>query len=216
MKKLLERLKAITWIQWLAVVLIVIGIAIMIPKGKGMGDFYKEVKYAQENNFAAGNLSPDLLRPWMSLRYVAAAYAVPQPYLYQALGIQAKPETSMLGLNRLNNQLKLGMVDGQPAIMQTVRNAIVQYRAHPVVTGMLEREVEDWMTIQYIANSSGIPAAVIFKEIGVPAEGNAFKPLGFLSDEVNYTGGPKALLAAIQKVVDAQGLKIQPDQPVHP
>lgn len=211
MKNLLEKLKAISWVQWLAIALIVIGIAIMIPKAKGMLDFYKEVKYAQENNFAAGNLSPDLLRPWMSLRYVAAAYAVPQEYLYDAIGLQPRKETSMLGINRLNSQLGLGKVDGQPALLKTVREAIVEYRAHPVVSGMVEREVEDWMTIQYIANSSGIPALVIFAEVGIPADGNAFKPLGFLSDEVNYTGGPKALIAAIQKVVEAQGLR-----PVHP
>jgi len=211
MKNLLEKLKAISWVQWLAIALIVIGIAIMIPKAKGMLDFYKEVKYAQENNFAAGNLSPDLLRPWMSLRYVAAAYAVPQEYLYDAIGLQPRKETSMLGINRLNSQLGLGKVDGQPALLKTVREAIVEYRAHPVVSGMVERDVEDWMTIQYIANSSGIPALVIFEEVGIPADGNAFKPLGFLSDEVNYTGGPKALIAAIQKVVEAQGLR-----PVHP
>jgi hypothetical protein len=207
MKNLLEKLKSVSKVQWLAVALIVIGLAIMIPKAKGMFDFYKEVRYAQENNFAEGNLSPDLLRPWMSMRYIGAAYAVPQLYLYKAAGIEPKKETSMIGLNRLNSQMRLGTVNGQPALMKTIREAIVEYRAHPVVTGLLEQHVEDWMTVQYIANSSGIPAAVIFEEIGIPAEGNAFKPLGFLSDETNYTGGLKGLLAAIQKVVDAQGVK---------
>jgi hypothetical protein len=213
MKNLLEKLKVLSWVQWLAVVLIIGGLAIMIPKAKGMFDFYKEVKYAEENNFAAGNLSPDLLRPWMSLRYIAAAYAVPQPYLYKAVGIQARPETSMLGINRLNSQLGLGKVDGQPALLKTIREAIVAYRAHPVVTGMLENRVEDWMTVQYIANSSGIPTAVIFTAIGVPVDGNAFKPLGFLSDELKYTGGKPALLAAVQKIVDAQGIKLKPVNP---
>ncbi len=208
MKKLFSKL---TPVQWLAVALILGGLLIMIPKAKGMFDFYKEVRYAQENNFAAGNLSPDLLRPWMSLRYVAAAYAVPQQYLYTAAGIQPKKETSMIGLNRLNSQLRLGQVDGQPALLKTIRAAIIEYRAHPVVTGLLERSVEDWMTVQYIANSTGIPAAVIFQEVGLPAEGNAFKPLGFLSDETNYPGGPKALIAAVQKIVEAQGVKpVQP------
>jgi hypothetical protein len=63
------------------------------------------------------------------------------------------------------------------------------------------------MTVQYIANSSGVPALVIFQEIGIPFEGNNFKPLGFLSDQVNYPGGPRALCAAIQKIVEAQGVK---------
>ena len=204
MKKLVSKF---TPIQWLAIALILVGVAIIIPKAKGMFDFYKEVRYATENNFAAGNLSPNLLRPWMSIRYISVAYAVPQKYLFDAAKIQPKKETSMIGLNRLNGQMGLGKVDGQPALMKTIREAILAYRANPVVTGLIERQVEDWMTVQYIANSSGIPAETIFQEIGIPANGNAYKPLGFLSDEVDYMGGPKALVAAIQKIVDAQGTK---------
>jgi hypothetical protein len=204
MKKLFSKL---TPVQWLAIALIIIGIAIMIPKGRGMVDFSKEVRYAQENNFAAGNVSPDLIRPWMSIRYISVACAVPQKYLFDSTNIQPGKETSMIAISRLNQQLRLGQVNGQPALMKTIHDAIVEYRAHPIVTGLIEKHVEDWMTVQYIANSSGIPALVIFDEIGVPAEGNAFKPLGFLAKEVNYSGGPKALIAAIQKIVDAQGVK---------
>ena len=204
MKKLISKL---TPIQWLAMALILVGVAIMIPKAKGMFDFYKEVRYASENNFAAGNLSPDLLRPWMSIRYIAVAYAVPQQYLFDSLKLQPKKETSMIGINRLNQQMGLGKIDGQPALMKTVRESILEYRAHPVVTGLIEKQVEDWMTVQYIANSSGIPALVIFEEVGIPWQDNAFKPLGFLSEEVKFPGGTKALIAAIQKIVDAQGIK---------
>jgi len=204
MKKLISKL---TPVQWIAVALIVIGLAVMIPRAKGMLDFSKEVRYAQENNFAAGNVSPDLIRPWMSIRYISVAFAVPQKYLFDSAKIQPRKETSMIGLNRLNQQMGLGKVDNQPVLMKTIHDAIVEYRAHPVVTGLIEQYVEEWMTVQYIANSSGIPASVIFEAVGVPWEGNAFKPLGFLSKEVNYPGGTRALLAAIQKVVDAQGVK---------
>jgi hypothetical protein len=207
MTHLVEKIKSISKVQIFAIVLIMVGLAIMVPKAKGMFDFYKEVQYAKEHNFAAGNLSPDLLRPWMSIRYIAVAYAIPQKYLFDAAHIQPKKETSMIGLNRLNQQMRLGQVDGQLALLKTMRNAIVEYRAHPVVMGLLEKQVEDWMTVQYIANSSGIPAESIFQQINIPADGNAYKPLGFLSDEVNYSGGPKALIAAIQKIVDAQGVK---------
>jgi hypothetical protein len=210
MKKLISKL---TPIQWLAVALILVGVAIMISKARGMFDFYKEARYASENNFAAGNLSPDLLRPWMSIRYISVAYAVPQKYLFESLKIQPGKETSMIALNRLNSQLGLGKVDGQPALLKAVRESILEYRAHPVVTGLIEQHVEDWMSVQYIANSSGIPALVIFDEIGIPFEGNAFKPLGFLSDQVNYAGGTKALIAAVQKIVDAQGVKPIPVKP---
>ena len=210
MKKLISKL---TPVQWLAVALILVGVAIMIPRAKGMFDFYKEARYASENNFADGNLSPELLRPWMSIRYIAVAYAVPQQYLFDSLKIQPKKETSMIGINRLNQQMGLGKVDGQPVLLTTVRESILEYRAHPVVTGLIEKHVEDWMTMQYIANSSGVPALVIFEKIGIPANGNAFKPLGFLSDQVNYPGGTKALIAAVQKIVDAQGVKPIPVTP---
>ncbi len=79
---MLKKLRSLSKIQWLALTLILLGLVIMIPKAKGMFDFYKEVRYAQKNNFAAGNPSPSLIRPWMSLRYIAAAYAVPQQYLW--------------------------------------------------------------------------------------------------------------------------------------
>ncbi len=208
---MIEKLKSISKVQWLAVALIIVGVAIMIPKAMGMVEFYKESRYAAEHDFSAGNLSPDLIRPWMSIRYIAVAYAVPQIYLYDAAGIRPHPETSMLSLNRLNQQMKLGQVDGQPALMKTVHEAILAYRANPIVTGLLEQEAQDWMTALYISNSTGVPVETIFAGIGLPVEDNAHKPLGFLSETTNYSGGTKALVTAVQKVLDAQGV-----EPAHP
>ncbi len=207
MKNLIEKIKSISKVQILAVILVIAGLAIMVPKARGMFEFYKEVRYAADNNFAAGNLSPDLLRPWMSIRYIAVAYAVPQKYLYDALGIRPKKETSMIAINRLNRQAGQGKANGNPELMGAIREAIVAYRANPVATGLIEQRVEDWMTVQYIANSAGIPAEAIFQETGIPLAGNAYKPLDFLGDEVDYQGGPKALVAAIQEIVDAQAVK---------
>jgi hypothetical protein len=204
MKKLISKL---TPIQWVAVSLMLVGMMIMIPKANGMLNFYKEVEYAAEHNFASGNVSPDLLRPWMSLRYIAVAYAVPQLYLYDAAGIKPRPETSMLALNRLNQQMGHGKTDNQPELMGTIKDAIVAYRANPVATGLLEQKVEEWMTVQYIANSTGIPVDTILQALSLPLDGNAHKPLGFLSDEVDYPGGKKMLIATIQEIVEAQGPK---------
>jgi len=182
-----------------------------------MLEFYKEARFARENNFQAGNVSPDLLRPWMSIRYISVAYAVPQKYIFDASGIQPRLETSMISLNRLNGQMHLGQVNGSPALIETVRQAILAYRANPVATGLIERNVSDWMTVQYIANSTGLSVDSIFRQINVPADGNANKPIGYLSDSLNYSGGPKALVAAIQKVVDAQTPPpAQPTEPVKP
>jgi hypothetical protein len=202
MADIIAKIKSISKIQILALVLIVVGLGIMIPKGLGMLDFYKEVQYAREHNFKAGNLSPDLLRPWMTIRYISVAYAVPQKYLFDAAGIQPKKENSMIALNRLNNHMRLGTVNGRPTLMNTVGEAIIKYRANPVITGLIEKQVADWMSVQYIANSTGIPAESIFHDLGVPMDGNAYLPLGVLSGEVNYVGGPKALVAALQKIVD--------------
>jgi len=200
---MMNRLKSLPKIQILAILIILVGVVIMAVRVKGMLGFSREVQYASKNNFATGDLSPDLLRPWMSLRYVAVAYAVPQKYLYDAIEIQPRPETSMLGINRLNRQMGLGQVDGQPVLLNKVRQAIIDYRARPVATGLLEQHVEGWMTVLYIANSTGIPAETIFQEIHFQAgENDENKPLDFLADERNYTGGPRQLVADVQAVVD--------------
>ena len=171
-----------------------------------MRDFYKEVQFAREHNFKAGDISPDLLRPWMTLRYISVAYAVPQKYLFDAIGLQPREENSMIALVRLNRNLRLGQANGELALMGIVRSAIIKYRANPVATGLIERHVQEWMSIQYIANSTGIPVELFFQELGIPMEGNAYLPIGPLSKVVNYAGGPGALATALQKIVDSQSV----------
>ncbi len=207
MRNLFEKLKSLSRVQLIAFFLIAFGAALMIPKAMGMFNFYKEVQFAVENDFASGNLSPDLLRPWMTIRYISSAYAVPQQYLFDTAKIQPRRETSLISLERLNRQMKLGQVNDQPALMTIIRGAIIAYRANPVATGLIEQHVEDWMTVQYIANSTGIPAETLLRSVDIPTKGNTYKPLGYLSEEVNYPGGTKALVAAIQAIVDAQGVK---------
>ena len=46
---MIEKIKSISKVEWLAVALIVIGVAIMIPKAMGMVEFYKESRYAAEH-----------------------------------------------------------------------------------------------------------------------------------------------------------------------
>jgi hypothetical protein len=208
---MVNRLKSLSKIQILAILLILVGLVIMAARVKGMKDFSREVQYARQNNFAAGNLSPDLLRPWMSLRYIAIAYAVPQKYLYDAIGVRPGPETSMLGINRLNRQMGMGQVDGEPALLSKIHQAILDYRANPVPTGLLEQHVEGWMSVAYIANSTGVPAETILQEINLPAvENNMNKPLDVVAKEVNYSGGPRRLAQDVQAVID----KLAPNNPL--
>lgn len=204
MDSLRKIIKSVTIPQILAVVLIVLGLGVMVSRGLGMFNFYKEVRFARENNFKAGNISPDLLRPWMSIRYISVAYAVPQKYLFDAAGIQPKEENSMIALIRLNRNMHLGTVNGNLALMNTIKDAIIKYRLHPEATGLIERQVRDWMSVQYVANSIGVPAETIFKDLNIPMAGNAYVPLGYLSKRVNYPGGPAALSMAVQKIVDSQ------------
>ena len=196
--------KKLTRMQWLAIALIILGAAIMFPRARGMLDFYKEARYAAENDFASGDVSPDLLRPWMSIRYVAVAYAVPQQYLFDAANIKPRKETSMVSIQRLNQKMGLGQVDGEPALLKTVRAAIAAYRADPVATGLLEKRVEGWMTAQYVANSTGIAVDAILAAANILANGNIHKPFDFLSEELNYPGGPKALVKAVQDFLEQE------------
>jgi hypothetical protein len=208
MKRLIQSLRSISKVYVLAAIIIVVGLAIMIPKGLGMFEFFREINYAGSNHFQAGNPSTDLIRPWMSIRYIAVAYGVPQEYLYDAVHIRPSPETSMLAITRLNRQLKLGKTNDEPQLMQVIRDAVIKYRKEPLITGLLEGRVEGWMTVQYISNSTGIPMEEIFKGISLPMEGNQYLILDFMSDSLHYPGGKKALIAAIQAVVDAH--KTQP------
>lgn len=203
MKRFLQKIPRFSRLQFFALGLVIVGLVLMISRALDLLDFRKEVSYAEQHNFQAGNPSPNLLRPWMSIRYISVAYAVPQGYLFEAVDIQPKKETGMISIQRLNREMGLETVNNQPVLLEIIRAAILAYRANPVATGLLERQVEDWMTVQYIANSTGIPPEDIFEAIGLPMKGNAHKPLGYLSDEVKYPGGPKALGAAIQALVDS-------------
>jgi hypothetical protein len=204
MSRFIDRLKAISKVQWVALALIIVGLGVMLLKAVDMMGFYREVQFATEHNFQSGNPSPDLLRPWMTIRYISAAYALPQQYIFDTTHIQPRKETSLIAIERLNSQMGLGQVNGEPALLVSLRESIVAYRANPVHPGLIERQVEEWMTMQYLANSTGIPVETFFAEIGVPMDGNAFLPLGYLSDVVHYSGGTNALLAALQNVVETR------------
>ena len=202
MKTLFSKLSLV---QWAAIILIIIGLAFMIPKGIGMVESIKEARYAIENDFAAGNLDPALIRPWMSIRYISAAYAVPQDYLFTKLGITPGKDTSLIAVERLSTERRFNMRNKQFIMIPKVQQAILDYRANPVSPGLIERQVEDWMTIQYIANSTGIKAEDLMAAVNLPAEGNLNKPIGFLADELKFSGGKNALIGALQTYLVQNG-----------
>jgi hypothetical protein len=137
----------------------------------------------------------------MTIRFIAVAYAVPEEYLFSQLAIPFERRNVNSTLSKLNSDYQLGTSPkgSYPAIIDKARAAITAYRANPVVTGL--RDVRPWMSVRYIANSTGVPADYIFAQLGLPMEGNTDKPLDLLGVDLTYSGGPQALADAIQRVL---------------
>jgi len=70
----------------------------------------------------------ELIRGWMTLPYIAAAYNVPEAYLFEQLGVPQEGHQDK-SLRRLN----LDFFEGEPgAILEAVQAAIRRYQAeHP-------------------------------------------------------------------------------------
>lgn len=191
-----------TLLLLLGALLIVAGAIYAFRYAKRSLAAYRALEFARQHDFAAGNLDVDLIRDWMSIRYIAVAYAVPQSYLFEQIGIPMTPPNSALPLERLNHHLGLGTSDGQPALLAIIRTAIERYRQDPVVTGLQEQRVHPWMSVQYIAASTGIPAQYIFEQLDIAPDGRAFLPLDSLSREIHYQPGLRDLIERVQEIVD--------------
>lgn len=181
----------------LALAAILLGLLIAAFFGARAVRSFRELQYIRQQGLDQGSASVAAVRPWMTIRFIAVAYAVPEEYLYSALDIPFDRRNANRSLGDLNRDHQLGHTpEGEPSILGAARDAISAYRANPVATGL--RDVRPWMSVRYIANSSGVPEADIFAALGLPAEGNQHKPLGMLADELKYPGGLRALTEAIQ------------------
>ena len=157
----------------------------------------RQLQYIRQQGLDRGNASIDAVRPWMTVRFIAVAYAVPEEYIYSALDIpfdRRRPDNS---LGEINKEFQMGNVpnNNELVIIDKAKTAITAYRKNPVATGL--RDVRPWMSISYIANGSGVPAQAIFAAIGISAIDNEYKPLDLLGKEQHYAGGPKALVDAV-------------------
>ena len=199
MSRLLHSRKVI---QGLALLLVLIGGIFAVRYAQRSMNAYRAIQFAAQNDFDAGNLDVSLIRPWMTIRYVAEAYAVPQIFLFDELNMPMERKSSDLPMGKLNARLHMGQGDDEPALVENVRQAILAYRRNPVVTGLAERHVQDWMNMQYLANSTGIPVEDLFAEVGIPVDGHAYMPLGRLVKQTGYEPGIKSLLDTLQQTVD--------------
>src|SRR4051794_3337982 len=170
----------------LTIAVIAIGLAIAGFFGVRSVRSFREFQYIQQQGLDRGTASVDAIRPWMTIRFIAVAYAVPEEYLYSALAIPFEQRNADQSLGELNKIYHLGLSPNSTelVIIDRSRAAITEYRANPVATGL--RDVRPWMSIQYIANSSGVPEQRIFAAIRLPAAGNENKPLDLLSREQHY------------------------------
>lgn len=203
--KLFNQLRSLSKIQILAIVLIVLGAGLVVHFGLRSFRSFREMQYIRTHGLDVGTADVDAIRPWMTIRFVAVAYAVPQEYLFAELDIPFERRNSNELLYHLNQKYEFGRptADHQLPILDKVRAAIVQYRENPVATGLKE-DVRPWMSIRYIANSTGIPEEYIFEQINLPAAGNENKPLDRLDHEFDY-GGRRAIVEAVKNTLAKYG-----------
>ena len=180
----------------LTIGVIALGLAIAAFFGIRTLTAARQLQYIRQQGLDRGSASVDAIRPWMTVRFIAVAYAVPEEYIYSALEIpfdKRRPDSS---LGEINKQFEFGQSpNNELAIIEKTKTAINAYRANPVATGL--RDVRPWMSIRYIANSTGVPEQDIFAAIGISATDNEYKPLDLLGKEQHYPGGPKALFDAV-------------------
>jgi hypothetical protein len=185
----------------LTIGVIAIGLAIVGFFGARAVTSFRQVQYIHQQGLDRGTASVAALRPWMTIRFIAVAYAVPEEYLYAQLNIPFERRNANQSLGELNRIYQLGLVpnSSELVIVDRARTAITEYRKNPVATGL--HDVRPWMSVRYIANSTGVPEQTIFDWIGLPAAGNESKPLDLLSREQHYTGGAPALVEALQRAL---------------
>lgn len=190
----------------IGVILITIGLLFAIRSGRKALESYRAMRFAMEHDFDAGNLDVELIQPWMSIRYIAEAYAVPQSFIFDEINLDMNRSNSRLPLGQLNQLHDFGKNElGEPALVDLIVSTVELYRQQPVATGLSEGRVEPWMNVTYIANSTGVPVETFFADLGIPAEGYAYMPLKRLVDEAHYKPGVEKLMESLEQTIDTNG-----------
>ncbi len=183
----------------MGIALIVIGLVVVVFFGIRTVRSFKKLQYIQEQGLDRGAASVEAVRPWMTIRYVSVAYGVPEEYMFAELKIPFNRRDSDQTLSHLNRAYQLGQStqDEYPAIIDKVAAAILAYQANPVATGL--DDIRPWMTIHYIANSTGTAEEYLLEQIEISADdNNVYKPLYELADSVRYKGGPHRMVDTLK------------------
>ena len=171
----------ISWRRWIAVLFIGVGLILVIVFGVRTFHSFQQIRYIESQGFDDGTASIEAIEPWMSARFVAVAYGVPEEYLFDRLGIEYRARDANAPLARINRRLRLGRepVSDDPEILDRVGQIILEYRADPVTVEL--GRIEPWMSINYIANSTGVPAETLLTALGLPDEDDlVHRPLNVL------------------------------------
>ncbi|TWU25219.1 hypothetical protein Pla52o_15170 [Novipirellula galeiformis] len=204
--------------------LVLVGLGLVFYFGARTLESYRQLRFIQEQGFDTGDADVNAIHPWMTIHFIAAAYAVPQEYIYAELGVNANERRRNIDVKHLNEELRLGPSEtgDYPAVIDRLRQIILAYHENPVATGL--SDVRPWMTLEYIANSSGIPTTTMVDELGLDefaeqespsnesasnAEVYIHKPLEELAHELRYPRGPRGLIEDIKAVITRQVQEVQ-------
>ena len=88
MKNLSQRIRQLlSNRQFLATAFIVIGLLVIGIYAMRSYRSYQQWQYIREQGLDRGVASIDAIAPWMTVRYVSVAYAVPEEYVFAELDI---------------------------------------------------------------------------------------------------------------------------------
>ena len=183
------KLPFLNWRRWLTAVFIVGGLALIIVYGVRTYFSFRQMQYVQAQGLEDGTASLDAIRPWMTMSYIAVAYAVPEEYIYSQLDIPFERRNRRESIRDLNRQYRLGRNEEEHTLQIeiAIREAIEAYRENPVTVHL--KDIRDWMTIRYISASTGISERYLFAAIDIPQEdSNEFKELRRLAREYQVRG----------------------------
>jgi len=197
MKKILNNKKCI------AIALLVIGGLCISVYSLRAYHAYQQWQYIQHQGINTGGANVGAIRPWMTMRYVSVAYAVPQEYIFDSLNIPHNRQNSNKTLGSLTQQFQFqpqSENNNVSTFILIVGDTITAYRQNPVASGL--KDIRPWMTLQYIANSTGTPIEDLFSQLNITADNNnGFKPLKNLVNESDFEGGITHLIDNIENVL---------------
>lgn len=188
--------------RWLPAGMILLGLGLILVFGARACRAAGRMQQIQMGAFSGDTVDSQAIRGWMTIRFVAVTYAVPEEYLFDALDISFAERTADVPLDRLNRRFDFGQsAQGDyPAIVDVVRQAVEAYYANPVAPGL--DDIRPWMSVRYVANSTGVPESYLLAALDLPAA-DAGLPLREVARQRDVAGGERALLTAVHDALTA-------------